>query len=350
MRCGTGLSVCGCGRQFNAMQASAEAYLNDVSQELAAGDVSGAVLDNLFAKHMRTPFDSFTTFISKYQSTMELFAGRGTTIIAHAPLPPSCCCFCNLPVVHSCCPLPCVFAEGVYEGGAGMGFGVNVLDCQGRPVLSMGAGIGFGFAATTSPESIYANISSGIGGGGGMTVLSYKSGGPEVVLNIGGGGGGGFCGLGSLTPNYGSSNDPNQTTIDLSSAYQTVALACTPLTISGSGGGGGGFVANDGPSTWADMNYGAGNQFSFGAAYSTGSTPSTSSGGTGDGQAIGKVYSSCRSSCQVGTQGLLLLERASGCSHLLCARAVLCVVRRVVCRAPDPAHVCWCVRVCGAVV
>lgn len=182
-----------------------------------------------------------------------------------------------------------------------MGFGVNVLDCQQRPVLSMGAGIGFGFSSQNTRSSIYPALSSGIGGGGGITMQTFNGGSsqPSLVMNIGGGGGGGLLATnGVYTPDFGATPDVNQTAAaSLSAAFSTLQASCTPLTVSSSGGGGGGFVAYSPVSTVGNMNYGGGSQFGIGAAYASGGGPVTN-GGNGDGKAIGDVYKGCRVTCQ----------------------------------------------------
>ena len=277
--------------QFKSMVGVCASYINGVVGSLLGADGAAAgnataldsgALSQLFSSQTQPAFDTFTAFVKEFASPMVILAGSG----------------------------------GTYEGGGGLGFGVNVLDCQQRTVLSMGAGIGFGVSSTADRASIYNSITAGMGGGGGITMWTFD--GPNdktgtVVANLGGGGGGGLLSTnGVYTPSFGSTPDPDQVPpASMAAAFkQAHASACTPLTMSGSGGGGGGFLTA-GPNPVFNMNYGGGTAFGLGAQYSTGGTPT--GGGSGDGAAIGNVYSGCRLSCQVCTHC-----DSFRCSWLLC--------------------------------
>lgn len=241
-----------------------QTFISSLVSDLLGGSQSSQQ-GTLFSSAVQQPWQSFVSFLKNYMGAMIVLAGE----------------------------------DGTFEGGGGLGFGVNVLDCSNRPVVSFGSGIGFGFSSTNTRASIFPNVTSGLGGGGGILIQSFSGSTPTVLLRLGGGGGGGLlANNGVYTPTFGTSPDPDQVLGSVQAAFaQVQSSACQPLSLDGSGGGGGGFVAFSPVSPVGNMNYGGGTAFGFGAAFN-GTQPGGQSGGT-NGAAIGRVMSGCRVTCQV---------------------------------------------------
>lgn len=263
---------------------------------------------------LRRPFAQFTEFLKEYESSMVLMAGYG----------------------------------GTFQGGGGLGFGFNVLDCKQNVVLTMTGAINWGFILTTKPGAVNPTVTAGVDGGASvfMGATSEADGTFSTVLGVGGGGGGTLVAKdGVWTPAYTASAIDNQTVThdgDLDKIFEAVhSSACAPLTLVGGGGGGGGFLAEN-PDPGQDMNYGASSAYSYSSDGTSefvlidDDTDDDDSGGQ-----IGSIIAQCRKQCMVsGVPGGSFYPCFCACLKRDIAIEKLQWPHKIVCTTPSgPPHV-----------
>lgn len=178
---------------------------------------------------------------------------------------------------------------GTASGGAGVGFGIQLL-CDGEVILSLGGGGGWGKAVQAEPGTHATTWSGGTGGGGG--VQAYKSG--TMWSTVGGGGGNT---MDSRSPSPQCTSSPDAVVKGTESCelwWEHVRNSCPSgsITAVGGGGGGGGFTVDGLGSDGGSETFGGSWAFKFGDT-ARGGEPAANSGGV-----IGSRMLQCVNSCK----------------------------------------------------